>query len=105
MAWGSKLVDLAMSDQEKEDAGMVAVSDGPGSGPRYPFGMTLSFDKATLEKVGLGTDVNVGDLLDARIFGTVTSISKHQRNDGTDSCCVCVQVEKMSVENEMKEKP
>lgn len=103
MAW-SALVDLAMSPEEQEDMGMVASAPGDkGDGPRYPWGMTLSFNKATLDKLGLSGNCDIGDLLDARIFGTVTSISMNKRNDGTGDCCVTVQIEKMSVENEMSE--
>lgn len=100
MAW-SALVDLAMTPEEQEDAGMVAAEKSDG--PRYPFGMSLSFDKATLDKLGLSGDCNIGDLLDARIFAVVTAISKNQRNDGTDNMSVSVQIQKMSVENEMTE--
>jgi hypothetical protein len=103
MVW-STLVDLAMTPEEQEDAGMVAAAPGDkGDGPRYPFGMSICFNKATLDKVGLTTNCSIGDLLDARIFGTITSISTNKRNDGTDDCSVSVQIEKMAVENEMKE--
>lgn len=103
MAW-SKLVDLALSPEEQEDAGMVALSPGDkGDGPRYPWGMSITLNKATLDKLGLGMDIDIGDFVDARVFGTVTSISMNKRNDGTGDCCVCVQIEKMSIENEMDE--
>lgn len=103
MAW-SALVDLAMTPEEQEDCGMVPAMPGEkGDGPRYPWGMSISFNKATLDKLGLSPNCSIGDLLDARIFGTVTSVSMNKRNDGTEDCCVSVQIEKMAVENEMDE--
>jgi hypothetical protein len=97
----SALVDLAMTPEEQEDAGMVCAE--PGDAPRYPWGMKLRFDKALIEKLGLPDDVKIGDLLDARIFATVTSISKNQRSDGTDDCVIECQIEKMALESEMAE--
>ena len=94
----SALTDLALTPEEQEDHGMVA---DPDAKPRYPWGMKLRFTKAEIEKLGLPDDVKIGDLLDARIFATVTSISKCQRDDGTDDCAVECQIEKMALESEM----
>lgn len=97
----SPLVDLAMTPQEQEDCGMVM--GAADTAPRYPWGMKLRFTKAEIEKLKLSDNVNVGDLFDARIFGTVTSVSKCQRSDGTDDYSIEIQCEKMSVEDEMTE--
>jgi hypothetical protein len=96
----SALVDLALTPEEQEDSGMVCLD--PGDAPRYPWGMKLRFSRAEIEKLGLPEDVKIGDLLDARIFATVTSISKSQRNDGTDDFTVEAQIEKMALESEME---
>lgn len=93
---------MAMTPAEQEDNGMVCLGD-PDEQPRYPWGLKLSFNKAEIEKLGLPENVSIGDLLDARIFAVVTSISKNQRSDGTDNCCIEVQIQKMSVEDEMTE--
>lgn len=83
---------------------MVPMAPGDkGDGPRYPWGLSLSFNKATLDKLGLSANCEIGDLLDARIFGTVTSISANKRNDGTADYNVSVQIERMAIENEMTE--
>jgi hypothetical protein len=96
----SALVDLALTPEEQEDNGMVCGGD-PDDLPRYPWGMKLSFNKAEIEKLGLPENVSIGDLLDARIFAVVTSISKNQRSDGTDNCCIEIQVQKMAVSDEL----
>lgn len=93
---------MALTPAEQEDNGMVCLGD-PDDQPRYPWGLKLRFCRAEIEKLGLPEDVKIGDLLDARVFATVTSISKNQRSDGTDDLVIECQIEKMACESELTE--
>lgn len=66
--------------------------------PDYPYGCRICLTHKELEKLKLGTDCNVGDVIDLRCFGEVTSISK----DG-DNCRVEIQIQKMALENEAED--
>lgn len=96
----TKMVDLALTDEEKM---ACDVPCGPIDRPKYPYGLSLSFDQATLDKLKLDTkDVSVGDMIDIRAFGTITSISENDTADGP-KCRVEIQLEKIAVEDEATE--
>ena len=103
MAW-SGLVDLALTDTEKsEQAGMVAPGILGGRGPQYPYGTRITLCEKELEKLKLDiANASVGDMVDMRCFGTITSLSTSDGPDGP--CCrVEIQIEKISVEQERDE--
>ncbi len=96
----SKLVDLAYTDEEKM---ATDIPCGPIDRPRYPYGATLSFDQDTLDKMNLDTKgVSVGDMIDLRAFGVITSISENDTSDGP-KCRVEIQIQKIAIENEATE--
>lgn len=102
MAW-SKLVDMALTDAERVEQMETTVPALLDRGPQYPYGLKVSLCEKELEKLRLDvSDASVGDLVDMRCFGTITSISQ---NDGPDGpCCrVEIQIERMAVENEETE--
>ena len=98
MGW-SKLISMELDDEDKMDMGMPIPMP---SKPDYPYGLRISLTHKELEKLGLDADCEFGDMLDMRCFATVTSVSKHEVN-GEGTCCVELQIEKMSVEDEMDE--
>jgi hypothetical protein len=96
MGW-SKLVDLAVSHDEAAPQPF----DLPApKGPHYPYGLRITFDDATLTKLSLDCDCDIGDMIDLRAFATVVRVEKE---DGRR--CVTLQLEKISLENETDEKP
>lgn len=100
MAW-SKLTDMAMTPEEMADNAMPC---GDSGAPEYPWGLRGCFTDAELAKLGLNIrDASIGDLLDMRVFATVTSISENRKADGTSCCRVEWQIEKIAVEDEMRE--
>lgn len=93
-----KLVDMELDDEDKLDA----VTPIPTARPDYPYGLRICLTDKELAKLGLSDDCEVGDMIDMRCFGTVTSFSKNDSGEGS-SCRVEIQIEKMAVENEMTE--
>lgn len=99
MAW-SKMVSTEMDDDQKFD---MMIPSFPGRDtPDYPYGVKLQFDEWLLDRLGLSQDVDVGDVLDMRAFAVVTSVRKEQ-TDGKSTCCVCLTLEKIAVEDEADE--
>lgn len=101
----SKLVDMAMTEEEMADNGYLC---GPAldrsNAPQYPYALRIAFTDGELEKLDLDVRAaSVGDMIDMRAFGTVTSISENQKADGTTSCRVEIQIEKISIEQETDE--
>ena len=99
MSW-SKMTDLALTDSEKMGSDVPCVQMDR---PRYPYGLSLSFDQGVLDKLQLDIkDANVGDVIDLRAFATITSISQHDNADGAQGR-VELQIEKIALENEATE--
>lgn len=94
----SKLVSMEMDDEDKMDTLMPIAMP---SKPDYPYGLRICLCEKELEKLGLPVP-DIGDMIDARIFGRVTSVSADARESG-DTCRVEIQIEYMSAENEMNE--
>lgn len=99
MAW-TKLVDLELTAEEKLAREMPCA---PIDTPKYPWGLCIRFDQGTLDKLGLDAkDVAVGDMIDLRAFGVVTSVSINDTAEGPNAC-VEVQLQKIAVEDEETE--
>jgi hypothetical protein len=99
--WGKGLVDMARSTEEKISA-IEESMPVPTQAADYPWGLRLSLDEADLEKLGLDASCEVGDTLHFVGMAAVTSVSKNEFN-GTHSCRVELQVQRMAVENEDEE--
>ena len=98
MSW-SKLIDLELDDEDQLSAAMPIPMP---SKPKYPFGLRICLTEKELAKLRLDHDCDVGDMLHLVVFATVTSVSKHENDDG--ACCrVELQIEKLSVEDELRE--
>ena len=94
MAW-SKMVSMELDDEDKVDMS----SPISRVTPDWPWGLRISLSEKEIEKLGLDHDVDVGDLVDMRCFGEVTSVSKNQ-SDGKPCCRVEIQIQRMKIENE-----
>jgi len=96
MAW-TKLVDMELDDEDKMDLAVPQISQQPD----YPWGLRICLSEKELKKLKLPLP-EVGDYLDMRAFGRVTSCSQEQR-DGQDCCRVEIQIEQIAVEDENTE--
>jgi hypothetical protein len=94
MAW-SQMVDLALDDEDKLD---MATPIPMSERPQYPYGTRICLTHSELRKMKLDADCNVGDTIDMRMFGEVTSISK----DG-DNCRIEIQIQRLATEDENQE--
>ncbi len=94
------MVDLAYTPKEaKEEAASVPMDSI--SGPKYPWGLRISLDTDTLEKLGLeASDVQVGDIVHIFAFAEVVSISMSDNADGGKRSCVDLQITQMASEDE-----
>jgi hypothetical protein len=73
-------------------------------GPKYPWGLQLSFDDATLEKMGMSaTDFKPGTDMPIEGVLRITGISISEREDGTK--CQCVNAVLSSIDTETPKTP
>lgn len=91
MSW-SKMVDLELDDDDQLDAIMPFPM---ANKPKFPFGTKICLCGPELRKLDLDpADCKLGDTIDLRCFGEITSIDQNR---------VEIQLQRMAVENEMTE--
>ena len=94
-----KMVSMARSSEEKARSMMPpSISDAPD----FPYGLAISLTQDDLDKLDLDSDCEVGDMIDLRAFGRVTSVSKNEV-DGQQRCRVEIQIEQLGIEDESLE--
>ena len=103
MAW-SNMTDLALTPADKaEQIGMMPTAVMDQDKPQYPYGCRISLCEKELSKLNLDVqEAAVGDIVDMRCFGVITSVNQ---SDGPDGPCerVEIQIQKMALENEADE--
>jgi hypothetical protein len=98
MAGWSKMVSMELDDEDKLDF----CAPMPCDRPDYPFGLRITFCDKELKKLGLSKP-DIGDMIDMRAFGVVTSCSSEQVDGGEERVRVEIQIQRISVENEANE--
>ena len=90
------MVDMK-SEKPADPMGLV----GPTEGVDYDYGLQGSFNKESLDKLDLDSEVSVGDYLDIRGFAKVTGVHMKAGSDEIDRVdwCLC----HLSVEDEESE--
>jgi hypothetical protein len=101
-----ELVDMAMTKAERKSTlgGCDAVptsQDSEDKGPRYPYGLELSLEKVSIEKLGLDfKSMSVGDEINIDCKGKITRISQNERvGEGADKS-VSIQITAMGIDTE-----
>lgn len=93
------MVSMARSPEAlKKDSSYgtaVPMADTPDQ-PVYPYGLCLSLGDEELEKLGLGSDCEVGDEISFVARAEVTSESEHKTPDGS-RCRIELQIVAMKV--------
>lgn len=92
------MVDLKRTPKEKEEAAeetvMPAVSE-------YPYGLCISLDKETLDKLEVDFDsIEVGGIYHLFVLAKVTAKSRRENTPGEPYECVEMTLTHMSAESE-----
>lgn len=94
----SSMVDMKRTPAEKVEA-MSDCYPSPASMPDYPYGLSFCFTEEELDKLGLGDDVNVGDMIHINGLAKVTSVSKNE-NEKTSGTRVEMIMTHIAAEDE-----
>lgn len=87
----AELVDLKISKKEAKDREKGLV--GPGGQPDpYPWGLSMHFDKPTLEKLGIKDLPQVGGEMHMECICKVTSSNQSARQGEEENSSIGVQV-------------
>jgi hypothetical protein len=72
------LVSMRMSDEARKEATEPAKVEGP----RYPYGLRITLDKETLEKLGIETMPDVESEVELEAVAKVVSVSANDSEYG-----------------------
>jgi hypothetical protein len=79
------MVDLARTEADKaKDSPMGLVTPSVSDLPDYDYGLNISFNKETLEKLDLDEDCHVGDYICIHAFAKVTGLNQPPGADKPD---------------------
>jgi|ERR1035437_7927739 hypothetical protein len=95
-----KMIDLATKPIEIANVEKVDSFDGPQE-PMYPYGLAISLNDETIEKLNMEDDCVVGDHVHFHCLAKVTSCSEHEGSGKR----IDLQIIAMSAEDEADESP
>lgn len=91
------MVSMKLTDKEaKERSGVEPAK--PGDGPRYPYGLCLYLDDASLAKLGITDLPEVGSTWNIVGKVVVTSVGMSQQLDGDKEKRTELQITDMEIE-------
>lgn len=92
-----KMTDMSITADERSKM-MEPTMACAGDAPRYPWGLSVSLDNASLEKLGLSDDMpEVGEKLQLTAVVEVTSCSMNETKDGGKNYSCALQITKMGL--------
>lgn len=106
----SSMTDMAHTpeDVKKELAEMGSIQSSAPLVGLYPYGLCISFDDETLQKLKLDGELpSVGDMIHLCAMAKVTSVSANEREDTNGGKKTCnrveLQITHLATENEDQE--
>lgn len=93
------LTDMQLTAEEAKDATDCCASAEETGGPKYPWGLTISLDDVTLNKLGMTVLPQIGQRMQLIAIAEVCSTSQHANQQGTEKH-VSLQIIKLGVEGE-----
>jgi hypothetical protein len=94
------MVDMAYTEQEKQEAADSGCALSPEFQPKYPYGLCISMDEQSMDKIGLDLDgVNIGDMLHLHCLARLTSMSMNESDSGRKGR-IELQITHISAEDE-----
>jgi hypothetical protein len=99
-----KMVDTKLTGKEAK-AQYGPITAKADKGPTYPWGTSLSIEKAMLDKLGVDVDnYSVGQKLTLTAQVEVTNLSKSERQGGGEDYSMGLQITSMGLEATKKTK-
>ena len=91
------LVDMKLS---RDEADAMKPQQAASDQPAYPYGLRLSLDKSSLEKLGIGSeeDYEVGTECAIKARGSIVGYSMSKNQDGSESRCVEIQITALAIQ-------
>src|ERR1700734_2803073 len=96
------MVSMQLTDEDRKKEGFGGPCDTTG-GPIYPYGLSISLTQVELDKLGLSSDVKVGEMLHIHAMSKVTSVSTTENEKFGVQCRIELQITDMVGEDEDSE--
>jgi len=96
----ANLVDMKLSKEEAKTE--APCSPSKENGPRWPYGLRLTFDKEQIAKLPALSGLKVGGTVKIEGTGTVTSVRISERQKEKPDHTVEIQIENIGIEPSKK---
>src|SRR6185312_6335553 len=91
---------MELSDNEKIDRYSASPVAEKPKGPDYPYGLCISLDEASLEKLDIDPkELVLGGIVHIHALARITSMSTNE-NESSSTCRAELQIEDMAIESE-----
>jgi len=87
---------MKLSKQESKEA----TTPGVEKGPRYPYGLCISLEKETLDKLGMSKLPKVGSTITVSARAKVESVSERDSTGGGKHRSMSLQITDIGLEGE-----
>lgn len=99
-----KLVDMSLSPAESKEAmGTMLCGPSEPKGPEYPYGLSLSLEKVSLDKLGIAERPAIGTeftlVAKVKVTGSSESETEYEGGDKHESKSVSLQVTEMALDS------
>lgn len=79
------MTDMARTDADKaKDASMGMIAPCVSDMPDYDYGLNISFNQESLDKLNMDDDVQPGDYVHIHAFAKVTNVNQQPGSDKPD---------------------
>ncbi len=86
------LISMARTQKERK----LDKAQPVGESPKFPYGLSISLDDESLDKLGIKNLPKVGDFVRLDAVGRIESISQSSHTNSTNRS-VSIQIEKLAV--------
>ena len=90
-----KLIDAKLSKRSKEE--LTAPTPVKEEGPRYPYGLRLTFDEEIIDKMPHLENMKIGERVSISGIGEVVSIRMNEDKDKKKRYSVEIQIQQVGV--------
>ena len=97
-----EFVSMEMSKKERKSmyGQGAALPTKSEEGPLYPYGLELSLEKSSIDKLGIDfKKMSVGDEIDISCKGKITRLSTNERSGGEADKSMSIQITDMAIDH------
>lgn len=98
-----KMVDMELPKKSAKEL-KTEMAPSKEEGPRYPYGLELSFNSESMGKLPQLKGAKVGQKVIVQGVGEISRVSMHENKNGKEEWDISIQLQEVGCEPKKKEK-